>query len=66
MINYEAFFKLSYGLYIVSSGNQSSGNGFVSNPNQLSRINCTHEMEILFVYKSPILYVDATRICPNE
>lgn len=31
MINYEAFFKVSYGLYIVSSGNQSSGNGFVSN-----------------------------------
>lgn len=31
MINYEAFFRISYGLYIVSSGNKSHGNGFISN-----------------------------------
>ena len=31
MINFEAFFKVSYGLYIVSSGNSKKGNGFVSN-----------------------------------
>jgi flavin reductase (DIM6/NTAB) family NADH-FMN oxidoreductase RutF/rubredoxin len=31
MINYEAFFKVSYGLYIVSSGNKERGNGFISN-----------------------------------
>jgi flavin reductase (DIM6/NTAB) family NADH-FMN oxidoreductase RutF/rubredoxin len=31
MINFEALFKISYGLYIVSSGNNEYGNGFVSN-----------------------------------
>ncbi len=31
MIDYEAFFKISYGLYIVSSGNRDKGNGYVSN-----------------------------------
>jgi flavin reductase (DIM6/NTAB) family NADH-FMN oxidoreductase RutF/rubredoxin len=31
MINFEALFKVSYGLYIVSSGNRSNGNGFISN-----------------------------------
>ena len=31
MINPEAFFKISYGLYIVSSGNPDEGNGFISN-----------------------------------
>jgi len=31
MINYEALFKISYGLYIVSSGNSDQGNGFISN-----------------------------------
>ncbi len=31
MINYNAFFKISYGLYIVSSGNESVKNGFISN-----------------------------------
>lgn len=31
MINYEAFFKITYGLYIVSSGNKDEGNGYVSN-----------------------------------
>ena len=31
MINFEALFKLSYGLYIVSSGDRIKGNGFVSN-----------------------------------
>jgi len=33
MINFEAFFKVTYGLYIVSSGDRGSGNGngFVSN-----------------------------------
>jgi len=31
MINYEALFKLSYGLYIVCSGNKEHGNGFISN-----------------------------------
>lgn len=31
MLNYEAFFKMSYGLYIVCSGNAESGNGYVSN-----------------------------------
>jgi flavin reductase (DIM6/NTAB) family NADH-FMN oxidoreductase RutF/rubredoxin len=31
MIQYEAFLKISYGLYIVSSGNRSKGNGYVSN-----------------------------------
>jgi flavin reductase (DIM6/NTAB) family NADH-FMN oxidoreductase RutF/rubredoxin len=28
---FEALFKISYGLYIVSSGNMNSGNGFISN-----------------------------------
>jgi len=31
MINIEAQFKISYGLYIVSSGSEVYGNGFVSN-----------------------------------
>ena len=31
MINYEALFKISYGLYLVCSGNQDRGNGCVSN-----------------------------------
>jgi flavin reductase (DIM6/NTAB) family NADH-FMN oxidoreductase RutF len=31
MINYEALFKISYGLYIVSSGNKIKGNGYISN-----------------------------------
>ncbi len=31
MINFEAFFKVSYGLYIVTSGNKEKGNGFISN-----------------------------------
>ena len=31
MINFEALFKISYGLYIVSSGDKTSGNGFISN-----------------------------------
>jgi flavin reductase (DIM6/NTAB) family NADH-FMN oxidoreductase RutF/rubredoxin len=31
MINFEALFKISYGLYIVSSGNKEKGNGFISN-----------------------------------
>jgi len=31
MINFEALFKISYGLYIVSSGSKDYGNGFVSN-----------------------------------
>ena len=31
MINFEALFKISYGLYIVSSGDKKSGNGFISN-----------------------------------
>jgi flavin reductase (DIM6/NTAB) family NADH-FMN oxidoreductase RutF len=31
MISYEALFKISYGLYIVSSGNKDHGNGFISN-----------------------------------
>jgi flavin reductase (DIM6/NTAB) family NADH-FMN oxidoreductase RutF/rubredoxin len=31
MINFEALFKVSYGLYIVSSGNKNSGNGYISN-----------------------------------
>lgn len=30
-VELEAFFKLSYGLYLVSSGNQEQGNGFISN-----------------------------------
>ena len=31
MINFEAFFKVTYGLYIVSSGELNKGNGFISN-----------------------------------
>ena len=31
MISYEALFKVTYGLYIVSSGSSDSGNGFISN-----------------------------------
>ena len=31
MIDYEALFKISYGLYIVSSGDKNKGNGFISN-----------------------------------
>ncbi|MEI8049015.1 MAG: flavin reductase [Bacteroidota bacterium] len=31
MIQFEALFKISYGLYIVSSGNRNKGNGFISN-----------------------------------
>jgi len=31
MINIEALFRISYGLYIVSSGDKNRGNGFISN-----------------------------------
>ena len=31
MINFEALFKISYGLYIVCSGDNKTGNGFISN-----------------------------------
>lgn len=31
MIQFEALFKISYGLYIISSGNKNHGNGFISN-----------------------------------
>ncbi len=31
MINFEALFKVSYGLYVVSSGSEEYGNGFISN-----------------------------------
>ncbi len=31
MINYEALFKISYGLYVVSSGSEEYGNGYISN-----------------------------------
>lgn len=31
MINYEAFYTVSYGLYLVSSGTIDKGNGFISN-----------------------------------
>ena len=31
MINYEALFKISYGLYIVSSGDKNRGNRHISN-----------------------------------
>jgi flavin reductase (DIM6/NTAB) family NADH-FMN oxidoreductase RutF/rubredoxin len=31
MINYEALYGISYGLYIVSSGNSERANGFISN-----------------------------------
>jgi flavin reductase (DIM6/NTAB) family NADH-FMN oxidoreductase RutF/rubredoxin len=30
-VNFEALFKISYGLFIVSSGNKEHGNGFISN-----------------------------------
>jgi len=31
MINYEALFNVSYGMYIVCSGNSEAGNGYISN-----------------------------------
>jgi len=31
LINIQALFKISYGLYIVSSGDKAIGNGFISN-----------------------------------
>jgi flavin reductase (DIM6/NTAB) family NADH-FMN oxidoreductase RutF/rubredoxin len=31
MINFESLFKVSYGLYIVCSGDRDRGNGFISN-----------------------------------
>ncbi len=31
MIQFEALFQISYGLYIVSSGNKTAGNGYISN-----------------------------------
>lgn len=31
MINIDALFKVSYGLYIVTTGNEEEGNGFISN-----------------------------------
>jgi len=31
MINYESLFKVSYGLYIVCSGDKNKANGFISN-----------------------------------
>jgi len=31
MIDFNALFKVSYGLYIVSSGNKEKGNGYISN-----------------------------------
>lgn len=31
MINFEALFKVTYGLYIVSSGDKNKGNGYISN-----------------------------------
>ncbi len=31
MIDFEALFKVSYGMYIVCSGNEEKGNGFISN-----------------------------------
>ncbi|MDP4290728.1 MAG: flavin reductase [Bacteroidota bacterium] len=31
MINFEALYKLTYGIYLISSGNKSRGNGFISN-----------------------------------
>lgn len=31
MINFEALFKISYGLYVVCSGDKNKGNGFISN-----------------------------------
>jgi hypothetical protein len=31
MLDIQALFKISYGLYIVSSGDKTRGNGFISN-----------------------------------
>ena len=31
MINSQALFKVSYGIYIVCSGNKEKGNGFIAN-----------------------------------
>lgn len=31
MISFEALFKIAYGLYIVSSGDRTKGNGYISN-----------------------------------
>ena len=31
MINFEALYKISYGIYIVSSGTKEKGNGYISN-----------------------------------
>lgn len=31
MLNFQSLFKISYGLYIVSSGDRARGNGFISN-----------------------------------
>jgi flavin reductase (DIM6/NTAB) family NADH-FMN oxidoreductase RutF/rubredoxin len=31
MINFESLFKITYGLYIVCSGDKNKGNGFISN-----------------------------------
>jgi flavin reductase (DIM6/NTAB) family NADH-FMN oxidoreductase RutF/rubredoxin len=31
MINFESLFKITYGLYIVCSGDKNNGNGFISN-----------------------------------
>jgi flavin reductase (DIM6/NTAB) family NADH-FMN oxidoreductase RutF len=31
MINFDALFKVSYGLYVVCSGDKTRGNGFISN-----------------------------------
>lgn len=31
MINYDALFKISYGLYVVCSGNKTKGNGYIAN-----------------------------------
>lgn len=31
MINFEALYKISYGLYVVCSGDKNRGNGFISN-----------------------------------
>ena len=31
MINFESLFKISYGIYIVSSGDSSHGSGYISN-----------------------------------
>jgi ferric-chelate reductase [NAD(P)H] len=31
MINFDALFKISYGLYVVCSGNKEKGNGYIAN-----------------------------------